>query len=178
VIEIRALREQDDRGSFRSGDEDLDRFFRQFAGRNQFRHHLGVTYVAVDGQNILGFATVAAAHVEIDQLPATVRRKLPQYPLPVLRLARLAIDQSAQGEGLGLQLLRFVFRLALQMADDYGCVAFIVDARPDAVAFYAKYGFLAVDPLEGGSDARPAQALLFLPTRVIRDAMGVSSKER
>ena len=70
MIEIRALREQDDRGSFRSGDEDLDRFFRQFAGQNQFRHHLGVTYVAVDGQNILGFATVSAAHVEID--PGTV----------------------------------------------------------------------------------------------------------
>jgi GNAT superfamily N-acetyltransferase len=178
VIEIRALREQDDRGSFRSGDEDLDRFFRQFAGQNQFRHHLGVTYVAVNGQNILGFATVAAAHVEIDQLPSAVRRKLPQYPLPVLRLARLAIDQSAQGKGLGLQLLQFVFRLALQMADDYGCVGVIVDAKPDAVAFYARYGFLAVDPLEGGSDARPAPTPLFLSTRVIRDAMGASSKER
>jgi GNAT superfamily N-acetyltransferase len=178
VIEIRALREHDDRASFRSGNAGLDRFFQEFAGQNQFRHHLGVTYVAVDDQNILGFATVAAAHVEIEELPAAARRKLPHYPLPVLRLARLAIDQSAQGEGLGLHLLRFVFKLALQMADDYGCVGVIVDAKPDAVAFYARYGFLAVDPLEGGSDARPAPTPLFLSTRVIRDAMGASSKER
>jgi hypothetical protein len=42
VIEIRALRELDNRASFRSGDADLDRFFQQFAGQNQFRHHLGV----------------------------------------------------------------------------------------------------------------------------------------
>jgi hypothetical protein len=35
------------------------------------------------------------------------------------------------------------------MADDYGCVGVIVDARPDAVAFYTKYGFLAVEPVEG-----------------------------
>jgi GNAT superfamily N-acetyltransferase len=128
--------------------------------------------VAVDDQHILGFATVAAAHVEIEELPAVARRKLPHYPLPVLRLARLAIDQSAQGQGLGLQLLRFVLRLAVQMADDYGCVCVIVDAKPDAVAFYARYGFLAVEPIEGGSDARPAPTPLFLSTRAIGAALG------
>jgi GNAT superfamily N-acetyltransferase len=178
VIEIRALREHDTHPSFRSGDADFDRFFQQFAGQNQFRHHLGVTYVAVDNQHILGFATVAPAHVEIDELPAAVRRKLPHYPLPVLRLARLAIDQSAQGQGLGLQLLRFVLRLALQMADGYGCVGVIVDAKPDAVAFSTKYGFLAVEPVEGGSDARPAPTPLFLSIRAIGAAMGASSKKR
>lgn len=172
MIEIRALREHDNRASFRSGDADLDRFFQQFAGQNQFRHHLGVTYVAVDDQDIFGFATVAAAHVEIDGLPAAMRRKLPRYPLPVLRLARLAIDRSAQGQGLGLQLLRFVLGLALQMANEYGCVGVIVDAKPDAVAFYAKYGFLTVEAVEGGSDSRPAPTPMFLSIRAIRDAMG------
>jgi hypothetical protein len=47
VIEIRALRERDNRASFRSGDADLDRFFQQFAGQNQFRHYLGVTLYEV-----------------------------------------------------------------------------------------------------------------------------------
>src|SRR5438093_7298185 len=99
-MEIRALREHDDRSLFRSGDADLDRFFRQFAGQNQFRHHLGVTYVAVEDRNVLGYATVAAAHVEIDGLPPAARRKLPRYPLPVLRLARLAVPESAQAQGV------------------------------------------------------------------------------
>lgn len=172
MIEIRALREDDDRTPFRSGDADLDRLFHQFAGQNQFRHHLGVTYVAVEDRTILGFATVAAAHVEIDDLPVAVRRKLPRYPLPVLRLARLAVDQSAQGQGLGLHLLRFVLRLALQMADDYGCVGVTVDAKPDAGAFYAKYGFVPVDAVEGRSDARPAPTPMFLSIRAIRSAVG------
>lgn len=169
---IRAVREDDDRTSFRSGDADLDRFFHQFAGQNQFRHHLGVTYVAVEDRTILGFATAAAAHVEIDDLPVAIRRKLPRYPLPVLRLARLAVDQSAQGQGLGLQLLRFVLRLALQMADDYGCVGVIVDAKRDAEAFYAKYGFVAVEALEGQSDARPMPTPMFLSIRAISNAVG------
>ena len=170
-MEVRTLREQDDRTSFRSGDPDLDRFFQQFAGQNQFRHHLGVTYVAVDDGRILGFATVAAAHVEIDELPAAPRRKLPRYPLPVLRLARLGVDQSAQRQGLGVQLLRFVLQLARAMADDYGCVGVIVDAKPDAVGFYAKYGFIAVDAVEGRSDARPAPAPMFLSIGAVKDAV-------
>jgi hypothetical protein len=45
--------------------------------------------------------------------------------------------------------------LALQMSDEYGCVGAIVDAKRGAEAFYAKYGFVAVDALEGQSDARP-----------------------
>lgn len=171
-MEIRALHERDDRSLFRSGDADLDRFFQQFAGQNQFRHHLGVTYVAIDDRRILGFATVAAAHVEIDGLPAAARKKLPRYPLPVLRLARLGVDQSAQGLRLGTELLRFVLQLALRMADDYGCVGVIVDAKPNAVGFYARYGFIPVDAVEGRSDARPAPAPMFLSIRAIKDALG------
>ena len=172
MIEIRALREGDDRTSFRSGDVDFDRFFHQFAGQNQFRHHLGVTYVAVQDRSVLGYATVAAAHVEIDDLPRAARRKLPRYPLPVLRFARLAVDQSTQGQGVGLQLLRFVLRLALQMADEYGCVGVVVDPKPDAEAFYAKYGFVAIEAVEGRSDARPAPTPMFLSIRAVNDAVG------
>ena len=101
-----------------------------------------------------------------------MRRKLPGYPLPVLRLARLGVDRSAQGHGIGLQLLRFVLRLGIRMADDYGCVGVVVDAKPDAVAFYSKYGFLAVEAVEGQSEARPAPTPMFLSLRAIRDAIG------
>ncbi len=67
-MEIRALAEGDDRSQFHSGDPDLDRFFHQFAGQNQFRHYVGVSYVAVEGRSILGFATVAPGHVEVEGL--------------------------------------------------------------------------------------------------------------
>ena len=169
-MEIRALREPDDRSAFRSGDPDLDRFLPQFAGQNQFKHHIGVTYVAVQTDGIVGYVTVSAGHVEIDELPGSVRKRLPLYPLPVLRLARLAVDVSAAGQGLGTTLLKFVLRLALRMADDYGCVGVVVDAKPRAVRFYAKYGFIAVEALEGASDARPQPTSMFLAIRAIAAA--------
>jgi hypothetical protein len=52
-----------------------------------------VTYVAVDGDRILGFAILAPRHVDIEDLPERARRKLPRYPVPMLGLARLAIDR-------------------------------------------------------------------------------------
>lgn len=170
-MEIRPLAESDDRSAFQSGDPDLDRFFHQFAGQNQFRHYVGVTYVAVEERRIFGFATVAPAHVEVDGLPPAARKRLPRYPLPVLRMARLATDQSARGRGLGVQLLRFVLQLALRMAHEFGCVGVLVDAKPDAIAFYAKYGFLAVEAVEGQSATRPQPTPMFLSIRAIERAL-------
>jgi GNAT superfamily N-acetyltransferase len=169
---IRALRPEDDRAAFASGDELLDRFFHRYAGQNQFRHHLGVTYVAVEGARFLGFATVAPRHFEIEDLPERTRRKLPRYPIPVLGLARLAVDRSARSAGIGAQLLRFVCRLALKMAGELGCEGVVVDAKPGAVDFYAKYGFAPFEPLEGRSEARPAPTMMWLPIRAIRAALG------
>jgi GNAT superfamily N-acetyltransferase len=171
-MEIRALGPGDDRSRFESGDATLDRFFRSYAGQNQFRHYLGVTYVAVDSGRLLGFVTVAPGQIDIEDLPHSARKKMPRYPLPVLRLARLAVDRSAQSKGLGTQLLRFACRLAAQMADDYGCIGLVVDAKPGAVGFYTKYGFVPYDTLEGQSDARPQPTTMFLATRTIKEAGG------
>jgi len=170
-VEIRALHEGDDRSQFRSGDADLDRFFHKFAGQNQFKHHLGATYVAVEQRRILGFVTVAPGQLEIDAFPATTRKKLPRYPLPILRLARLAVDESVRGRGLGTELLRFVGQIALRMSDDYGCIGIVVDAKPDAVDFYARYGFVRVDAVEGQSDARPQPVSMFLSLRALKAAV-------
>ena len=125
-MEIRALHAGDDRSHFSCGDADLDRFFTKYAGQNQFQHYLGTTYVAVEGNRILAFATVSPGHIEVDSLPKTERKKLPDYPLPILRLARLGVEQSAQGQGLGAAMLRFVLQLSIGMAEQYGCVGTVV----------------------------------------------------
>jgi GNAT superfamily N-acetyltransferase len=147
AIEIRPLRTDDDRSTFSCGQPDLDRFFQHYAGQNQFKLHLAVTYVAAAESHILGFATVAASSLERARLPsARLRRRLPGYPLPVLRLARLGVDTRAQGSGVGRGLLRHVLGLALDQREHLGCVGVVTDAKPDAIAFYAPFGFV---PLEG-----------------------------
>jgi GNAT superfamily N-acetyltransferase len=147
AVEIRPLARDDDRGGFSCGHPDLDRFFEHYAGQNQFKLHLAVTYVAVVEGRIVGFATVAPASVERAAVPsARLRKRLPSYPLPVLRLARLGVDTRAQGLGIGRALLRHVLALAVHQRDRLGCVGVVTDAKPDAVAFYEGLGFA---PLEG-----------------------------
>jgi GNAT superfamily N-acetyltransferase len=147
VVEIRALAQDDDRNGFSCGRADLDRFFQHYAGQNQFKLHLAVTYVAVVETRIAGFATVAASSVERASLPnARQRKRLPRYPLPVLRLARLGVDKRAQGIGIGKALLRHVLGLALEQRDRIGCVGIVTDAKAEVVNFYERLGFF---PLEG-----------------------------
>jgi GNAT superfamily N-acetyltransferase len=167
TIEVRPLAPSDDRSTFRSGNLDLDRFFVRYAGQNQFKHHIGTTYVAVLEERILGFATVSASHIETASLPRALRRRLPQYPLPVLRLARLAVDASAQGRGIGEELLRAVFLLSRDLSERVGCIGVVVDAKPEAAGFYERYGFRALDVVQGQLGDRPQPLPMFLPLGLI-----------
>jgi predicted N-acetyltransferase YhbS len=106
MLEIRLLLPGDAREDFVSGDEALDRYFRLYAGQNQFRHRIGVNYVAIMEGRVIGYAGVSPAHIEVERLPARLSKRLPGYPLPVLRLARLATDHRVHGQGVGLELLR------------------------------------------------------------------------
>jgi GNAT superfamily N-acetyltransferase len=163
VIEVRKLLASDDRTRLRSGNPDLDRFFQKYAAQNQFKLYVGTTYVAVDTGTILGFVTLTVSAIEVDDLPLALGRRLPRYPLPVLRVARLAVDVAAQGRGVGHALLRFSFRLALSLRDDFGCVGIVVDAKDEARAFYEKLGFVPLQVDEGLLGERPAPTPYFLP---------------
>ena len=163
TVTVRRLKPGDGRTAFRSGNIDLDRFFALYAGQNQFRHHIGTTYVAVDANGtIQGFATVAASELTSKRLSGASRKRLPAYPIPILRLARLAVDQRAQGRGVAQALLRTVFALAHKMSVDMGCVGVVVDAKPEAAGFYRKLGFIALETEAGLLGDRPQPLPMFL----------------
>ncbi|MEN8166776.1 MAG: GNAT family N-acetyltransferase [Pseudomonadota bacterium] len=162
-VRVRRLEPRDDRSGFRSGNIDLDRFFQRYAGQNQFRHHIGTTYVAVQGDHILGFVTVSSGEIVTEKLTKALRRRLPAYPLPILRLARLAVDNRYQGHGIGRLLLRAMLELALEMRNRAGCIGVVVDAKPDAFTFYSSLGFKPIDLISGALGDRPEPVAMFLP---------------
>jgi GNAT superfamily N-acetyltransferase len=160
---VRRLQPHDERGAFCSGNVDLDRFFVRYAGQNQFRHHIGTTYVAVDVSGFIGgFATVTASEVAPEVVASPKRKRSPRYPLPVLRLARLAVDERAKGQGVGTLLLRSVLLMAQWMAAEIGCAGLLVDAKPEAVPFYEKLGFTALEAVRGELGDRPEPQPMFL----------------
>ncbi len=174
-IIIRALTRTDDRSSFSSGDIELDRFFKCYAGQNQFKHHLGTTYVAENNNGtISGYVTVSAGHIETEHLSAKLKKGLPSYPLPVLRIARLAIDERYKGQGIGQTLLKAMFELSVRMKDEFGCTGVVVDAKLKAIPFYQKYGFISIDVEVGNLNQKPTPQPMFLSIKAIIQAMNLS----
>lgn len=160
----------DKRTDFCCGNIELDRFFQRYAGQNQFRHHIGTTYVLMIERRITGFVTVSAGEINVENLPASLRHRLPEYPLPIMRIARLAIDKQFQGLGLGKKILRASFQLALEMKAHFGCIGIIVDAKQKSIEFYQKLGFISLQTLAGELGDRPQPIAVFLPIRNIEQA--------
>lgn len=154
------------RGAFSCGKPPLDDFIRRLVSQYEKRN-LGRTYVAVQPgeKRVCGYYTLASGAVAFEKLSEASARKLPKHPVPVVLLARLAIDQTVQGQRLGEALLVDALSRCLQLADKLGIYAIEVDAiDQQARAFYEKYGFV---PLLDN------ELHLFLPVSTIREGMGV-----
>ncbi len=142
-MRIELLASHHSRKPFDCGEPALNDFLQNLAGQQQ-RKGFGKTYVALadDGMNVLGFVTISAGQVATEQLPVSL--KLPRYPVPILRIARLAVDLRSQGQGIGRDLLAFALHLALEFSECVGLYAVVVDAKNDkAKAFYQQLGFLS-----------------------------------
>lgn len=174
---IRRLLSTDDTSLFACGDEEYDLFLRRYAGQNQERLFVGTTYVACDGLRVAGYVTVAVGQFERETLP-DAGRSLPRYPLPILRLARLAVDRAYEGRGLGRRLTAHALRVALQIRDAAGCVGVVVDALPSRTSFYAELGFYALDLVAGHSAIRPQPVAMFMPIATIAAADPLGDEPR
>lgn len=140
----------------------LNEYYRLYSVKND-RMSIGKTFVAVDeNECVIGYETLASAQVEARSLPEAIQAKLPRYPVPAFRIAKLAVDTRYQGAGVGAWLLRQAFEKALSVSQDVALYAVIVDAIDEkAKGFYTKYGFESFDeyPLT-----------LFLPLATIAQA--------
>lgn len=132
---------------FSCGIERLDTWLRAYAGQGQ-RRDAARTYVAADTDGrVAGYYTLVAAQVGLRRTTSDVQRGMSKrFPIPVVLLARLAVDDQRKGIGLGAALLADAMRRTVRVADEVGIRAVMVDAvDDDAAAFYARFGFEAVE---------------------------------
>jgi GNAT superfamily N-acetyltransferase len=169
AIAIRRLDEHDNVADFDCGDDRLNNYLERHAWINQAKTSIGVTWLAVDDGapfTVLGYFTLAIASVPREAFPRKYVRGLPPYELPLILLARLAVDRRFSGRGVGRALISEAFRITLRVASEVGCRAIIADAYPERVGWYAQYGFV---PLEGSGEAGPHR--MFLDIRTLRAAL-------
>lgn len=141
---VRPLDADVDRAPFHCGSEPLDRYFREQVTQD-VRRRVATCFVALaEKQRIAGFYTLASASLLLNDLPASMTKKLPRYPsVPAVRMGRLAVDQAFKGQGLGGALLADALERVAR--SDIAAFAMMVDAKDQsAVAFYRHHGFIAL----------------------------------
>ncbi|NQV71870.1 GNAT family N-acetyltransferase [bacterium] len=145
-IEIVQLSDKHIRSEFDCGDAALNQFLHKHAKQN-FKKGLSVTYVAVrPGEStILGYYCISNGQVARHDLPDEEAGRLPRYPVPVVRIGRLATSLEARGQGIGGLLLIDALKKSLKVSVKVGVYAVEVDAKTEAAKqFYLQYGFSAL----------------------------------
>jgi GNAT superfamily N-acetyltransferase len=139
--QIELLAKTHNRSNFACGEPLLDDYLRRLA-RQHAASKISRTYVAVEGDRILGFYSLAMSAIRREQLPPPDQKRFPNYPVLVARLARLAVDQGQQGKGLGKLLLLDALYRCHRLSEEIGSVGVIVDAKnASAQSFYRKMDF-------------------------------------
>jgi GNAT superfamily N-acetyltransferase len=135
--------------TFDCGQESLNRFLKKHALENH-RSGGSQTYVGLADEAVIGYYTLAVGSAEQEQAPERVKKGLAKHAVPLMLLARLAVDLHWQNQGVGAALLKNAILRTLQAADIAGIRALVVHAKDDAARkFYECFDFFPspTDPL-------------------------------
>jgi GNAT superfamily N-acetyltransferase len=149
IPRIEKLRRDHAVDAFDCGREELNRFLQQHALQNQ-QSGGAQTYVGLVEQTVVGYYALAVGSVEQEHAPERVKKGLARHSVPIMLLARLAVDRHWQKHGVGAALLKDAMLRTLQAADIAGIRALVVHAKDDAArSFYEHFNFLPSpsDPL-------------------------------
>ena len=126
---------------FDCGIASLDTYLKRFAYVNN-QNGSARTYAALRGKRVVGYYTLTPGSVNREEAPQRVSQGLARHPIPIILLARLAVDKTEQGKGLGGGLLRDALLRVMAAADIIGGRAFLVHAKDEkAKSFYEHFGF-------------------------------------
>ena len=131
---IEKLRREHLLDDFDCGKDELNSFLKRQAWASQ-QSHSAQTYVLAKDLCVLGYYSLAAGSVTSDEATERVRKGQARHPIPVILLARLAVDASAHGQGSGAALLKDALMRTAQAAHTIGARALLVHTK-DAKAFY------------------------------------------
>lgn len=134
------LTAEHDLSAFDCGKDTLNLWLRRRALANQ-DSGASRTFVILSKKRVVGYYALAAGSVSHATATRKLRRNIPD-PVPVALLARLAVDATAQGFGIGAGLLQDALLRVHNAAQSLGIRGILVDALDEeAAAFYEKFGF-------------------------------------
>lgn len=152
LFHIRSLDSNAQTSLFSCGEPILDAYLHNYA-KQDIKRSIARIFIASpigEPQRVAGFYSLSAASIAADSFPEAMRRKLPRYPVPVALIGRLAVDEQAQGKGLGSVLLVDACKRVVAASQSLAVAAMVVDAKsPQAATFYQHFGFIELPGQQG-----------------------------
>lgn len=146
-----------DRDVFSCGEPSLDIYLREQAAQHM-KAGVSTTHVLVRSsaaRTVLGYYSLSAAQLQLDDLQEADRKRLPRYPVPAVRMGRLAVSKTEHGKSHGAFLLADAVDRCLGLRAELGVRVLVVDAlNENAANFYRAFGF---------RDAGATAGALYLP---------------
>ncbi len=138
---IEKIRSDHDTETFDCGKAELNRFLNRFAFVNH-RAHTAQTYIVCRELRVVGYYSLMVGQADHLDAPPRVTQGMAHHPVPLMIIARLAVDKREQGQGLGAALLKDALIRSAKAADIAGIRALFVHAKDDeAAAFYTYFHF-------------------------------------
>ena len=141
---IESLKASHDRAAFRCGVPELDNYLHRQAGQDA-RKKVAAPFVMLDQKGLIaGYYTLSAYSVRLRELPQSVAKKLPRYPLlPATLVGRLAVSTEHRGRNLGRLLLMDALHRSWKNTAEVASVGVVVEALGDSArAFYRRHEFI------------------------------------
>ena len=138
---VRKLAATDLVDGFDCGQAALNQFLQRYALVSQ-KANSAQTYVCCQGDVVVGFYSLAVGSIDPEAAPPRVMKGLARHPVPIMILARLAVDKEHQRKGLGQALLKDALLRTAQAADIAGIRCLLVHAKDDAArCWYESWEF-------------------------------------
>jgi GNAT superfamily N-acetyltransferase len=158
-LRIESISKSHNRQDFNSSRSSLNEYLKKHARQNNVKN-IAKTFIAVNAENkILGYYSLSTSSIEFEELSEEFAKQLPHYPVPAALVARLAVDSSVEGQGLGPRLLIEALQQILSVSNEMAIKVVLVDAiDEEAKGFYLHFGLIEL----------PGHKLkLFLPIETI-----------
>ena len=146
IVPVREIK-KDEIARFDCGIDQLNTFLEKYANQND-RKNIGKTFVCIEDGSIIGYYTLASAQIAFEKLTDRLSKGLPKYPIPCIRIVRLAVDKNSQKEGYGSILLKDALLRIVKLSYHTGICFVIVDAKETSKSFYERYGFMSLNDKE------------------------------
>ena len=144
-MKIEVLQVHHQKKSFNCGQDDLNKFIKQYASQHQ-KSGTSKAYVAIDDDaQVRGFYYLSSTSIGFDRVDTVLAKRLLRYPLPCVVVGRFAVDQATQGQGVGKVLLAHALKQVLKVTQIIGVNFVVIPAKDQkAMEFYQWFGFISL----------------------------------